>query len=119
MNKIAIIVIAVVLVGAGLFYNFKLKEPAKSSWEIKYKVECESCEISYKNEEGESMQKKVDGQWDYAFTGELDQFVYLSATPKEDGQKAKVKVLRDGEEVAVDKTKDLMSPAKAGTTLFR
>lgn len=119
MNKIAIIVIAVVIVGAGLFYNFKMKEPAESSWEIKYKVECESCEISYKNEEGESINKKVDGQWDYAFTGDLNQFVYLSATPEEDGQKARVKVLRNGDELAADKTKDLMSPAKAGATLFR
>ena len=119
MNKITIIVIAVVVVGAGLFYNFKLKEPAKSSREIKYKVKCESCEISYKNEKGESIHKKVDGQWDYAFTGELNQFVYLFATPEEDGQKAEVKVLRDGDKVAADKTQDLMSPAKAGATLFR
>ncbi len=120
MNKIAIFIIAIVIVGAGLFYNFKLKEPAKSSWEIEYKVQCESCKVHYKNEEGKTVkEKKVDGQWNYSFTGELDQFVYVAATPEEDGQKAKIKVMRDGEKVATDKTSSLMSPAKAGVTLFR
>ena len=120
MNKTAIIIIAVVLVGAGLFYNFKLKEPAKSSWEIEYKVNCESCSVYYKNEEGKSIkEKEVNGSWDYAFTGEVDQFVYVSATPEEDGQKAKVKVFRDGKEVAVDESTSQIAPAKAGVTLFQ
>lgn len=120
MNKTAIVIIAVVLLGAGLFYNFKLKEPAKSSWEIEYKVNCESCSVYYKNEEGKSIkQKHVEGSWDYSFTGNVDQFVYVSATPNKDGQKAKVTVIRDGKEASVDQTSKMVAPAKAGVTLFR
>lgn len=120
MNKTATIIIALAIVGAGLFYNFKLKEPAKSSWEIEYKVDCESCSVYYKNEEGKSVKEaEVDGSWDYAFTGKVDQFVYVSATPEENGKKAKVKLFRDGKEVAVDETDSQVTPAKAGVTLFQ
>ena len=119
MNKTTIFIIVGLVVGAGLFYNFTMKGPKKSAWQIEYIVNCESCDISYKDESGETLTEKgVTSTWTKKFTGKADQFLYLSAMTSENGKEASVKVIKDGEEVASDVSSNAFTPAKASITLF-
>lgn len=119
MNKTTIFIIVGLVVGAGLFYNFTMKGPKKSAWQIEYVVNCESCDISYKDESGETLTEKgVTSAWTKKFTGQPDQFLYLSAMTTESGKEAAVKVIKDGEVAASDASSNPFAPAKASVTLF-
>jgi hypothetical protein len=107
---------AIVITSTGLL-AFKYTEPEKSIFDIQYHVNCKACEITYRDEQGNSKDLlNIKSAWSYQFTGEKGQFIYVSAVD-EQGNAVKVSITKDGDEFATDEVKASGLSARAGTIL--
>lgn len=107
---------AIIISSTGLL-AFKFTEPEKSIFDIEYKVSCKSCEITYRDEQGNSKDlHNIKQNWIYKFTGEKGQFIYVSAVD-EKGNPLKVSIIKDGDEFATDEVATTGISARAGTIL--
>jgi hypothetical protein len=115
--KSTVLLIAAIVISSTGFMAFKITEPEKSTYSIKYDVACQQCEVTYRDEQGNS--KDITGiksGWRYQFTGEKGQFVYVSAIDV-NGAPVKVTILKDGETFATDEALTAKLSARAGTIL--
>lgn len=104
------------ILGTG-FVGFRYATPGEETYEIEYKVTCQQCNITYRNERGESAEVTgIKDNWTYKFMGNPGQFVYVSAT-NDNGKPVKVLIKRAGRELVngASKSKDL--DARAGVIL--
>lgn len=90
---------------------------AQQSMDVTYEVKCKTCDISFRNDIGESdAVEHVEGKWTYSFTGKQGQFAYISASnPK--GTYTEVTIKRGGKTVIVGTSEVTDKSARAGIIL--
>lgn len=116
MKHTMLLVAAIVISSTG-FLAFKFTEPEKSTYIIKYEVACKQCEVTYRDEHGNSKDiTNIKTGWRYQFTGEKGQFIYVSAIGT-NGEPVQVKILKDGTTFAYDETSAANLSARVGTIL--
>lgn len=65
---------------------------------IKYTIKCNSCDLTYENKSGGTEQiDDASYNWSYSFTGEVGQFVYISAQNNNNSGIVTVNISVDGE----------------------
>jgi len=117
MNKQTVMIMAVLVIGATGFVGFKFAEPKNTSFDVEYKVDCQSCEVYYRNADEQSEEAAdVNSTWSYKFTGKAGQFVYLSAI-NDAGDPVKVTILKNGQPVETGESNELSIAARAGVIL--
>lgn len=83
--KTTVLSIAGLLVLSVAFLAFTTGDSSyKNSPDITYRVACDDCAVSYRDVNGASTTETVKEVWEYSFTAQTGQFIYLSAT-SEDG----------------------------------
>jgi hypothetical protein len=111
------LLIAVIVISSTGFLAFKFTEPEKSTYTIKYEVACKQCEVTYRDENGNSKDiTNIKNGWRYQFTGEKGQFIYVSAIGA-NSEPVQVKILKDGTIFATDEATAANLSARAGTIL--
>ena len=112
-------VVLLVIVAAGAWFGFKYNSDGTvDSYEVKYTIECSDCDVSYKNQQGETLSEiNVSSSWSYSFTGKAGQFVYVSAQNNESLSPAKVTVSANGEVRAEGTSNNRHVLATAGAAL--
>ena len=112
-------VVLLVLVAAGAWFGFKYNSDGSvESYEVKYTIECNDCDVSYKNQQGETLSEtNVSSSWSHSFTGKAGQFVYVSAQNNDQRSPAKVTVSANGEVRAEGTSKSKHVLATAGAAL--
>ncbi len=108
-----------VLVAAGAWFGFKYSSDGTAeSYEVKYSLECSDCDVSYKNQAGETLTETgVNSSWSHAFTGKQGQFVYVSAQNNDGSGTVTVKVSANGETRAEGSSNSKHVLATAGAAL--
>ncbi len=115
--KHTMLLIAAIVISSTGFLAFKFTEPEKSTYTIKYEVACKQCEVTYRDENGNSKDiTDIKTGWRYQFTGEKGQFIYVSAIGA-NGEPVQVKILKDGTTFAKDEASAANLSARAGTIL--
>jgi hypothetical protein len=115
--KPSILVVAALVIVSTSLLAFKFTEPEKTLHTVEYKVMCNSCEVTYRDESGNSKDiEAVSNTWSYKFKGERGQFIYVSALDSK-GEPVKVIILKDEQEFATDESKATNISARAGTIL--
>jgi hypothetical protein len=115
--KPTMLLIAAIVISSTGFMAFKFTEPEKSIYTVKYEVACQECEVTYRDENGNSKDiTNIKSGWRYQFTGEKGQFIYVSAIDSK-GNPVKVKILKDGTTFATDEATASNLSARAGTIL--
>jgi hypothetical protein len=116
MRPSVLIIAAIVISSTGIL-AFKSAESEKTSHIIEYKVTCSDCEITYRDEHGNSKDiAPVKDAWSYKFKGDKGQFIYVSALNKT-GETTKVTILKDGQVFATDEIAKEDLAARTGTIL--
>jgi len=116
MKPSVLIVAALVITSTGML-AFKSAEPERTSHTITYKVKCAECEVTFRDEMGNSKDiAPVKSQWSYQFTGTKGQFIYVSALNKT-GETATVIIEKDGQVFATDEIDRENLAARTGTIL--
>ncbi|GIV34630.1 MAG: hypothetical protein KatS3mg031_2165 [Chitinophagales bacterium] len=118
MNKQAMMILAVVVIGAVGFVGFKFAEPKKSEFQVEYKVDCKSCDVYFRNDKGESQEVVgINDNWSYKYTGTVGQFAYVAAA-SDRGNEVKVTILKDGVPVESGISNQPKVSARAGLILY-
>ncbi len=115
--KPSVLVVAALVISATGFIAFKFAEPEQNSFAIEYKVDCKTCEVTFRDEKGNSQDvPDANSAWTYKFTGEKGQFIYVSAMDTK-GEPVKVTILKDGQEFTKDESATAYVSARAGSIL--
>ncbi len=89
----------------------------KESMKVEYEVECSSCDVSYKNESGETVNYDGhSGKWSYSFEGVEGQFIYLAARSFSK-EKVLVKIVKNGVTIRIAESELTEGFASIGDTL--
>ena len=118
MKKQTMMILAVLVIGGTGFVGFKFTEPSTgSTFDVEYKINCSTCDVYFRNSDGKSEEvSEVSSSWNYKFTGESGQFVYVSAI-NELGEEVKVSIISNGTEVESGASADPLVSARAGFIL--
>lgn len=101
---------------ATAFVGFRFADDTHSL-DIIYEVKCSECNITYRDELGNSSEVQgIKGSWTYEFMGKAGQFVYVSAT-NHDGSETEVIIKRGGKELIKGKSQEREHAARAGSIL--
>jgi hypothetical protein len=116
MKPSVLVIAALVITSTGML-AFKGAEPERTTHTIEYKVKCAECEVTYRDENGNSKDiAPVNTEWSYQFTGERGQFIYVSALNRA-GETATVTIEKDGQVFATDEIAKENLAARTGTIL--
>lgn len=115
--KNTVLILAAIMISSSGFLAFKFTEPEQSVFEIKYRVDCKACEVTFRDEQGNSKDIfDIQNSWTYKFIGEKGQFIYVSANSISENP-VKVTILKNGETFATDEATLPNLAARAGTIL--
>ncbi len=117
--KAVILACALLIGGTGLvgFREAKPVTPEEESFDIVYEVKCSTCDVVFRNSEGEPERiYEIQKHWELAFEGAKGQFVYVSAT-NQDGTETIVSIKRGSKVMIVGTSKEQEKTARAGLIL--
>ena len=88
-----------------------------SGLKIEYQVECENCDVSFKNEFGQTVNADRQlNKWSYSFSGAEGQFIYVAARSWNTG-KVVLRIVKNGVVSQVAESTDADGFASLGDTL--
>lgn len=101
---------------ATAFVGFRYGDESESLV-IKYEVACKECNVTYRDERGNSAEiTNIADSWTYEFVGKKGQFVYVSAT-NPDGTETQVVIKRGGKDLIKGQSAEKAQAARAGSIL--
>ena len=111
------LLIAIVAIAATGAVGFRYAGPGEESFVVEYKVVCDQCNVTFRNEKGQSAEvTAVKNNWNYKFTGNPGQFVYVSAS-NDNGTPVKVGITKGGQEIINGASEQKDKDARAGVIL--
>jgi len=111
-----LLITGLVMIIATAFVGFRFGDDSESLV-VKYEVACKDCNITYRDESGNSAEiKGISDTWAYEFVGKQGQFVYVSAT-NPDGTETQVVIKRGGKDLIKGLSVEKQQAARAGSIL--
>jgi len=112
-----LLMVAVFAIMATGFVGFRYAGSGEETYEMEYKVVCDQCNVTFRNEKGQSEEvASVKQSWSYKFNGNAGQFVYVSAT-NDNGKPVKVVITKAGQQIIDGSSEQKDQDARAGIIL--
>ena len=113
MKKTAMLVIGMVLAMTSTSFGSKGGE---SAYEIEYKVSCNTCNVLFRNAEGEQETIEVKDSWSTKFSTKEGEYVFVGANNQVGGE-VKVSISKNGQEILSDASDKKLTMVQTGTIL--